>query len=106
MTLSIGCSAMANAGFGPNFLDISPHYAGQLFGVSNTIANFAGILAPMVTGNILDDKTGEDAIPRWRLAFSTAACVYILALVLAAFFFPRQAYSGVELSDTALRVSF
>jgi len=39
-------------------LDIAPNYAGITFGISNCIANIAGILAPLVTGLLLRDGVG------------------------------------------------
>ena len=35
-----------------NPYDLSPNYAGTIFGLSNTIANLTGFLTPMLTGLI------------------------------------------------------
>jgi len=96
MNVSIGFSGLISTGFGPNFLDISPHYAGQLYGVSNTIGNIAGILAPMVTAYILDNKTGAAAVVRWRLAFCTSAAIYAVAGVLALAFLRGKPIQAVN----------
>ena len=34
----------------PNILDLAPNYAGTLFGITNTFANFAGFVAPQMAG--------------------------------------------------------
>ena len=47
---------MSAAAYNTNYLDVSPHYAGQLFSIGNTIANITGIVTPIITGNILGDK--------------------------------------------------
>ena len=45
MHLVSGCEA--------NMIDIAPAYSGIVFGISNTIANIPGFLAPQVAGWIL-----------------------------------------------------
>lgn len=82
MTLSIGLSGLANAGYAPIYMDISPYYAGQLFGVSNTLSNVAGILAPIVAGDLLGNKVGAAALRDWRCVFFIAAIVYAVAGLL------------------------
>jgi hypothetical protein len=42
VTISIGSSGIASAGYNCNYLDLSPHYAGLIFSIGNTIANFSG----------------------------------------------------------------
>eukprot|EP00660_Eupelagonema_oceanica_P017698 gene17698-15117_t len=37
MTIATGFTGVASAGYNPNFMDISPYYAGRLYGISNTI---------------------------------------------------------------------
>lgn len=81
MTLSIGLSGLSCAGYLPNFQDISPHYAGQLYGVSNTLSNISGIIAPIVAGALLGDVKPAPA-ENWRNIFYLAAIVYVVAAVV------------------------
>ena len=47
-------SGFAYAGFlNPNILDLAPNHAGTLFGITNTFANMAGIIAPKVAGYVI-----------------------------------------------------
>ena len=78
LTLAIGASGIAHGAYVVNFLDISPHYAGELFSVSNTFASLMGIAAPVLTGHVLGDKdtAGRE---RWRVVFVIAAGFYVVA---------------------------
>ena len=37
-----------------NHMDLSPNYAGTLMGITNTMANIAGFVAPYVVGSIIE----------------------------------------------------
>lgn len=62
-----------------------PKAAGRWVGVQNTCGNFAGILAPVITG-ILVDATGN-----FRSAFALAGLVNVLGVVGWVFILPRIA---------------
>jgi MFS transporter, ACS family, solute carrier family 17 (sodium-dependent inorganic phosphate cotransporter), member 5 len=81
VTLSIGVSGASMASNNVNYLDISPHYAGQLFSIGNTIGNIAGIITPIVTGQILGDKSSATK-ERWQLVFIIGAAFYFTASVV------------------------
>ena len=59
--------ATSAAGFLVNHLDIGPRYAGILMGIANTAGTIPGILAPAITGFIIQ-FTGS-----WELVFYLAA---------------------------------
>jgi MFS transporter, ACS family, solute carrier family 17 (sodium-dependent inorganic phosphate cotransporter), member 5 len=66
--------------------------------VTNCTANFAGLLAPMVAGNVIE---GKPTIAQWRIVFLIAAGVYI---VCAAFYnmfasAERQKWDNPALDD-------
>ena len=42
--------------FSVNHLDIAPKHAGVLMGISNTIATLPGIISPLITGYIVQNK--------------------------------------------------
>ena len=48
LSVSVGCSAMAMAGFNINHIDLAPRYAGILMGITNLVATIPGIVAPLV----------------------------------------------------------
>ena len=37
-------------------MDLAPNYAGTMMGITNTIGNFAGFVAPYITGLIIDGQ--------------------------------------------------
>eukprot|EP00658_Telonema_sp_P-2_P002738 TRINITY_DN11019_c0_g1_i2.p2 TRINITY_DN11019_c0_g1~~TRINITY_DN11019_c0_g1_i2.p2 ORF type:complete len:127 (-),score=21.44 TRINITY_DN11019_c0_g1_i2:150-530(-) len=84
VTLSVGLSGAATAGCIMVYLDLSPHYSGEFFSVGNTIGNLAGIIAPLVAGQILDSKgvDGNSGRSQWRQVFYLSAAVYAVALVM------------------------
>lgn len=43
-------------GFKINHLDLTPRFAGILMSFTNCFANFFGLLAPIVAGNIIEGK--------------------------------------------------
>jgi len=67
ITLGLGAVATSAAGFLVNHLDIGPRYAGVLMGITNTVGTIPGILAPALTGFIIQ-FTGS-----WDLVFYLAA---------------------------------
>lgn len=42
-----------------NFVEIAPPYAGTLFGVTNTLANVSGFVAPYIVGVLLQEEVGS-----------------------------------------------
>jgi hypothetical protein len=44
LTAAVGFSGAGCAGYGTNHLDIAPHIAGILLGISNTLATVPGIV--------------------------------------------------------------
>ena len=48
LTLAVGCSGLAQAGFNINHIDIAPQYAGILMGITNTAGTIPGIVGPLV----------------------------------------------------------
>jgi MFS transporter, ACS family, solute carrier family 17 (sodium-dependent inorganic phosphate cotransporter), other len=63
-----------------NHLDIAPHSAGTLMGITNTAATIPGIVGVYISGLILD-VTGS-----WALVFDVAAGVAIFGLVFYVIF--------------------
>ena len=76
LTLGLGAVATSAAGFLVNHLDIGPRYAGVLMGVTNTIGTIPGILAPAITGFIIQ-FTGS-----WDPVFYLAASISTVGLLI------------------------
>ena len=53
ITIGVGLGGLARSGFYVNHLDIASPLASVLLGITNTAASSAGILAPIVTGLIV-----------------------------------------------------
>jgi ACS family sodium-dependent inorganic phosphate cotransporter len=67
-------------GFVVNHLDIAPHSAGTLMGITNTVATIPGIIGVYVSGLILE-WTGS-----WSLVFQVTAGVTLFGLLFYLFF--------------------
>jgi MFS family permease len=67
-------------GFVVNHLDIAPHSAGTLMGITNTVATIPGIIGVYVSGLILE-WTGS-----WTLVFQVTAGVTLFGLLFYLFF--------------------
>jgi MFS transporter, ACS family, solute carrier family 17 (sodium-dependent inorganic phosphate cotransporter), other len=60
-------------------LDIAPRYSGTVVGLQNCVANFSGILVPVVTGYVVK-------VSGWTAAFWLAASVCALGFLAYSFF--------------------
>ena len=56
-------------------MDIAPTYTGIVMAVTNTIAIFAGVFTPMVTGYFIDNDPSRD---NFRKVFFVAAVVSVI----------------------------
>lgn len=61
MVVTATLTAGKVSGYVVNIGDLSPNYAGTLMGISNTIANIPGFLAPLVNGVIIGEKVVPSA---------------------------------------------
>ena len=56
LMLAVGFGGMTWASFGVNHLDIGAGYANVLMAISNTFATLPGIISPILTGHIINEK--------------------------------------------------
>ena len=56
ITIGVGLAAFAYSSFSVNYLDIAPNFAGILFGICNSFSTVAGIITPLLTGFIVQNK--------------------------------------------------
>ncbi|KAK4310985.1 hypothetical protein Pmani_017479 [Petrolisthes manimaculis] len=83
LCVSVGISGSANCGFMCSHQDIAPNFAGTLLGLTNTLGSFAGILAPIITGNITENN---QTLSAWRTVFLIAVGVYFITCTLYVIF--------------------
>lgn len=79
LILAVGLGGFAWAGFSVNHLDIAPQYASILMGISNTFATIPGIVSPLLTSVIVEDKRDAGL---WQIVFYLAAGIYLLGGLL------------------------
>ena len=59
LCFAVGTNAGIYSGYQVNHMDLSPNFAGTLMGITNTVANTAGFLAPMFVGQITNDNVSS-----------------------------------------------
>ncbi len=52
LTASVGGNGFSMAGFNINHLDIAPHFAGVLMGITNGIGTIPGFVGPQVAAQL------------------------------------------------------
>ncbi|XP_043464166.1 sialin isoform X2 [Leptopilina heterotoma] len=62
-----------------NHQDLSPNYAGSLYGIMNTFGSFPGFILPFIIGLLTDNHNG---IEEWRIVFWISAVVFLSATVI------------------------
>lgn len=101
VTLAIGFGGMPWSSFGVNHLDIGAGYANVLISVSNTFATLPGIISPVLTGHLIEDKvkyiflessfdfeTKSKLIvflkekSEWNAVFAISAFIYLFGAVI------------------------
>ncbi|XP_063826136.1 putative inorganic phosphate cotransporter [Ostrinia nubilalis] len=95
----VGLNAGQYTGYLLVHIDMAPNFGGTLMGITNCIANFVSILAPLVAGLILTDQTDPD---QWRIVFYLSSAVYIVCNLIFIIFgtSERQAWNEPESKDT------
>jgi len=76
-------NAFVYSGCNANHIDLSPKYAGILMGISHTIANIAGFIAPDVVGNLTEKNNTRE---QWKIVFFIAAGVYVFGALIFVLF--------------------
>ena len=79
LSLAAGLASGAYPVITSGSLDVAPRYSGTVVGLQNCVANFAGILVPVVTGYVVK-------VSGWHSAFWLAAAVCALGFIAYIFF--------------------
>lgn len=80
LTASVGFSGAGSASYASSYMDLAPADAGTLLAIGNTLATFAGIIAPIAVGEMVA-APNDDAL-HWRGVFLMAAGVSGVGFVL------------------------
>lgn len=78
LSIAVGLGGFALAGFFVNHLDIAPQHAGVLMGLSNCVATLPGIVSPVLTGFIVQNKSASE----WQIVFYMASAIYLVGAVV------------------------
>ncbi|XP_051167950.1 vesicular glutamate transporter 2.2 [Leptopilina boulardi] len=82
LTIAVGLGGFAWSGFSVNHLDIAPQHASVLMGIGNTIATLPGIVSPIITGFIVQEKTASE----WRVVFIISGLIYLIGATIYGIF--------------------
>nr|XP_039254795.1 sialin-like [Styela clava] len=78
-SISVAFNALTVSGCKANTVEIAPKYGGIVYGISNTIANIPGFLAPQVVGIMLKE---DDSLSQWQKVFWVSAAVYLFGAIV------------------------
>lgn len=59
LTIAVATNVAVYCGYHVNHMDLSPNFAGSIMGIANTAANISSIMAPIVTGWLVDDRVSN-----------------------------------------------
>ncbi|KAB0792864.1 hypothetical protein PPYR_14823 [Photinus pyralis] len=74
ITLSLGFNGSSSITNIQNNQDLSPNFAGTIYGIINCIGGTTGFFTPMITGYLTADHNG---LKEWHIIFAIGASVYI-----------------------------
>lgn len=83
LCICVGFSGASYSGFQANHMELSPNYAGTLMGITNTLGNVAGIIAPYVCGVLVNDT---HTLADWGIVFLISSGVYIVSSLIFVLF--------------------
>ncbi|XP_012253204.1 sialin [Athalia rosae] len=79
LVLSLGFNGAAVIANLSNNQDLSPNFAGFLYGVMNTLGCTSGFIGPPIVAAIIGD---EDSIENWQIVFWVGAAVCIFSMIV------------------------
>ncbi|CAL1281265.1 unnamed protein product [Larinioides sclopetarius] len=79
LSLGMGLNGFAYSGFIVTHVDMSPDFAGTLYGITNFFSNFTGFLVPAYVGWIM--QKGQ-TVENWAIVFITASIVLSAAAIV------------------------
>ncbi|GFR20905.1 vesicular glutamate transporter 2.1 [Trichonephila clavata] len=73
LSLAMAFNGFVYSGFNVTHVDMSPDFAGTLYGITNTISNINGIIGPMIVGYFTHSGA---TIVNWNYVFYITAAMY------------------------------
>ncbi|KAJ9573906.1 hypothetical protein L9F63_008705 [Diploptera punctata] len=92
LSVAVGLGGFALSGFFVNHLDLAPIHAPVLMGISNTVATLPGIISPLLTGYLVQDKTASE----WQMVFYIASGIYLFGAIIYGIFASGELQSWAE----------
>ncbi|GFQ95872.1 hypothetical protein TNCT_280301, partial [Trichonephila clavata] len=83
LSMALALNGFIYSGFNITHVDMSPEYAGTIFGITNAISNVCGIIGPMIVGYF---TASGATVANWSDVFYVTAAVYTLGAVFYAIF--------------------
>lgn len=79
LTVAVALESGTLAGYIVNHVDLSPNFGGAMMGVTNSIANIMGIIAPIFVSQIVGDaETSTEEVSVAALSRRKGACGWLL----------------------------
>ncbi|KAK5641606.1 hypothetical protein RI129_010153 [Pyrocoelia pectoralis] len=83
ITLSLGFNGSSSITNIQNNQDLSPNFAGSIYGIINCIGGTTGFFTPMITGYLTAEQNG---LKEWHTIFAIGASVYIATGIIFCIF--------------------
>ncbi|KAF5302591.1 hypothetical protein FQA39_LY10209 [Lamprigera yunnana] len=83
ITVSLGFNGASTITNIQNNQDLSPNFAGSIYGIINCIGSTTGFFTPMITGHITEDNNG---LEEWHTIFTIGASVYLVTGIIYCIF--------------------
>ncbi|GFT80241.1 hypothetical protein NPIL_220121 [Nephila pilipes] len=83
LTLAMAFNGFVYSGFNVTHVDMSPDFAGTLYGITNTISNINGIIGPLIVGYFTQSGA---TILNWNYVFYITAAMYSTSAIFYAVF--------------------
>lgn len=96
LTIAVGFGGFAWAGFSVNHLDLAPHFASILMGLSNTVATLPGMISPILTGYLVKQRNLEE----WQAVFYIAGGIYLAGAIFYGLFASGERQKWADIPDT------
>jgi len=80
ITITVGIGGFQT--FCANVMEVAPHYAGLTMGLSNTFGTLPGMISPIITGFVVQNKLASE----WETVFYISAAVALMGAVLYSVF--------------------
>ncbi|XP_076290086.1 putative inorganic phosphate cotransporter isoform X2 [Lasioglossum baleicum] len=75
LVIAVASNVAVYCGHNVNHMDLSPNFAGNLMGITNTVANVCSILAPLIASVVVTEPSNA---LQWRNIFFLSAIIYFL----------------------------